>query len=73
MIIKKMKARRQQMKQDNINPNEAWATLCNVYPLTIIEAIRLIKIVLSGLQYLNDYRFFTDSEIQNFIQEYIEV
>jgi hypothetical protein len=60
-------------QQDNINPNEAWTTLCNVYPLTIIEAIRLIKIVLSGLQYLNNYRFFTDSEVQQFIQEYIEV
>ncbi len=58
---------------NNINPSEAWATLCNVYPLTIIEAIRLIKIVLSGLEYLNDYRFFTEDEITTFIETYIEV
>ena len=58
-------------QQDNINPNEAWATLCNVYPLTIIEAIRLIKIVLSGLEGAQDLRVATQEEVDEFIQQYI--
>ena len=70
-MIKKMKARRQQMKQDNINPNEAWATLCNVYPLTIIETIRLIKIVLSGLEGVQGLEIATEQEVNDFINENI--
>lgn len=36
--------------KNNINPTEAWATLCNKYPVTIIEAIRLLRIVIAGLK-----------------------
>lgn len=59
------------MKQNNINPNEAWATLCNVYPLTIIEAIRLIKIVLSGLEGAQGLEIATEQEVNDFINENI--
>jgi len=59
------------MTNNNINPNEAWATLCNVYPLTIIEAIRLIKIVLAGLEGVQDLRVATQEEVDAFISEFI--